>query len=193
MPADNAPTVMTAASEAAAFDAVATMYDAHVDVVFTYLARRVGGQLAHDLTADVFRLAIEQFSTYDASLGSPRSWLLGIATNLVRRHWRTEHRRLRAFARAARREPSSVDPLTAIDDQLDASRRLEQIIEAVDRLAPDDRDLLVLVAWRGCSQAEVAEVLAIPPGTVGSRLSRIRAVLRTTTSTPGSSNESDPR
>jgi RNA polymerase sigma-70 factor (ECF subfamily) len=42
----------------------------------------------------------------------------------------------------------------------------------------EDRDPLVLVAWEGCSSEQVSEVLLIPPGTVRSRLNRIRAMLR---------------
>ena len=157
---------------------VAAMYDDHVDLVFAYLARRVGAQLARDLTGEVFRIGLERISSFDPTLGSARSWLLGIATNEVRHHWRSEQRRLRALTLAGRRDAADGDPLGGVDDHLDAMSRLDRVIDAIERLSPEDRDLLVLVAWEGCSSEQVSEVLLIPPGTVRSRLNRIRAMLR---------------
>ena len=143
---------------------IAAMYDDHVDLVFAYLARRVGAQLARDLTGDVFRIGLERFSSFDPTLGSARSWLLGIATNEVRHHWRSEQRRLRAFTRAGRRDTAGGDPEGGVDDHLDAMTRLDRVIDAIERLSPEDRDLLVLVAWEGCSSEQVGEVLSDPAG-----------------------------
>src|SRR5262245_5262828 len=80
---------------------VAAWFDLHVDAVYRYVARRVGAHTARDVVADTFRVALEHFGEYDPSRGSERSWLFGIATNLVRRHWRTEERRLRTHSTAA--------------------------------------------------------------------------------------------
>lgn len=55
---------------------------------------------------------------------------------------------------------------------------MQRLIERIGHLAPDDRDLLVLIAWEGFSNQDAAAVLGIPAGTVGSRLHRIRAALR---------------
>ena len=53
--------------------------------------------------------------------------------------------------------------------------RVENGEPGVERL---ERDVVVLVAWEELSYAEVAAVLAIPVGTVRSRLNRARRVLR---------------
>jgi RNA polymerase sigma-70 factor (ECF subfamily) len=157
---------------------VAGWFDSHVDAVFAYLARRVGPDLARDLVAEVFRLALERFDDYDTALGTERGWLFGIGTTLVRRHWRTEERRLRALERSARLLVPASDPLAGVDDRVDAAAAAARVVRAVRQLPPDDRDLLVLVAWERRPHAEVAAVLGIPAGTVASRLSRIRARLR---------------
>ena len=158
---------------------VAEWFDLHVDAVHRYVARRVGAHTARDVVADTFRIALEHFGDYDPSRGSERSWLFGVATNLVRRHWRTEERRLRTHAAAAGARTVPGDPLLEVEDALDARRRLERLIDAVCRLSVEDRDLLVLVAWEGLSATEVSAVLGIPKGTVRSRLSRVRSQLRT--------------
>jgi len=164
---------------ALAVSTVASWFDRHVDTIHRYVARRAGSDVARDVTADTFRIAIEQFERFDPRRGSERAWLYGIATNLLRRHQRAEQRRLRTELRSWAAEPSIVDPLLAADGRLDAHRELERTLLAAAELSPDDRDLLVLVAWERCSSAEAAQALGIPAGTVRSRLRRIRQQLGT--------------
>jgi RNA polymerase sigma-70 factor (ECF subfamily) len=55
-----------------------------------------------------------------------------------------------------------------------------QIAPAIAELSDGDRDVLLLTSWAELTTVEVAEALAIPVGTVRSRLHRIRRQLRTT-------------
>ena len=158
-------------------EVVAGWFDQHARPLAMYASRRVGRDLARDIVADTFRVACEQFSQYDASRGGERAWLFGIATNLVRRHWRTEERRLRTQARATKLDSGPVDSLLRVDDRLDALIRYERVVDAVATLAPEDRDLLILIAWEDMSNREAADVLGIPAGTARSRLKRIRTHL----------------
>lgn len=63
-------------------------------------------------------------------------------------------------------------------------RRLEQLVsvsatrQAIGRLAPDDRTLLLLRYGEDLSQPEVARRLDLPEGTVKVRLHRVRQQLR---------------
>ena len=166
-----------------AADRVAVWYRTHVDAVHAYLARRVGDQLAVDLVAETFRIAVEQQDRFDPARGSERAWFLGIATNLVRRHWRTETRRLRAWSRYAGAQQLPVDPLLAVAERVDAAADVVRLFDAVANLDPVDRDLLVLIAWEGCSYRDAAGILDVPTGTVKSRLHRIRDRIRTEMST----------
>lgn len=157
---------------------VAAWFDRYVDDVHAYAARRVGPELARDVVADTFRIAIEQHRRYDPAQGDVRAWLFGIATNLLRRHWRTESRRLRATARSAGRAATEIDPLLRMVERVDAVRELDALLDEIDALDAGDRDVLVLTAWEDMTSAEVAAVLGIPAGTVRSRLNRIRTRLR---------------
>lgn len=154
------------------------LYEAHVDQVYAYAARRVGPDLAADITADVFRVALEAPERYDRARGSEVGWLYGIATNLLRRHWRTEERRLRALGRHARTVAEPIDPLLQVDDRLTAADDASRLMDAVAALAPIDRDLLILATWQRAAHADVADALGISAGTVRSRLHRIRRELR---------------
>lgn len=158
-------------------DVVAGWFDAHARAIAGYATRRVGPTLASDIVADTFRIAWEQLDSYNPSRGGERAWLFGIASNLIRRHWRTEERRLRIQAQSVRADIQPVDPLVRVDEHLDARARYERIVDGVASLEPDDRDLLMLIAWEEMSSRDVAAAIGVPPGTVRSRLARIRTQL----------------
>ncbi len=88
-------------------------------------------------------------------------------------------------ARWRARRPSTSDPetLEAISDgglgaqAAEARLTLARVRAAMDGLAPEQREVLALVAIEGLSYREAAEVLGIPIGTVMSRLGRARARL----------------
>jgi RNA polymerase sigma factor (sigma-70 family) len=159
---------------------VRAWYEAYAADVYRYVARRLGDTLAADVTAETFRIAVQRADSFDATVAHPRAWLFGIATNVIRVHWRTEQRRLRAMEREARRSPTTIDPLLDVERRVDAVPELAAVLALVADLPPDDRDLLTLYAWEGCSYVDVAAALGIPVGTVRSRLHRIRQAI-----TPG--------
>ncbi len=57
--------------------------------------------------------------------------------------------------------------------------RRQDLATALDRLPPDQRAAVLLVDAYGLDYGDAAEVLGVRAGTIGSRLSRARAVLRT--------------
>src|SRR6478736_2241220 len=75
-------------------EAIACWFDLHARPLASYASRRVGPNLARDVVAETFRLAFEQYDHFDGTRGTERMWLFGITTNLIRRHWRAEERRL---------------------------------------------------------------------------------------------------
>jgi RNA polymerase sigma factor (sigma-70 family) len=169
-------------------DSVRSMYDDHAAILFAYFARRVGRELAEDLLAETFRAAIESHPTFDSARGNEKAWLFGIATNLLRRHWRTERRRLLALERSASIRAEHIDPLLGMADgvanRIDAETDAARLLKAVVDLPADDRDLLFLSGWERLNSTEIGQALEIAPATVRSRLHRIRADLRKTIDTP---------
>ena len=175
-------------------DLVRSMYDEHAASLFAYLARRVGRDLAEDLLAETFRAAIESRSSFDSARGSEKAWLFGIATNMVRRHWRTERRRLLALERSAARTARHMDPLIgtaeSAADRVDAETDAARLLKAVVGLSADDRDLLFLSGWERLNSTEIGQALGIAPATVRSRLHRVRADLQRTIEAPPVSTQS---
>jgi RNA polymerase sigma-70 factor (ECF subfamily) len=155
----------------------ATVYDRHAATIHRYLSRRAGGQLADDLTGETFLVALRQRQRYDLNQRNALPWLYGIATNLLRRHRRTEVRQYRAFAR------SGVDPVTeshadAVSARVAAEAVTRELAAALADLPADQRDVLLLVAWGQMTYEEIATALGVPIGTVRSRLSRARGKVR---------------
>lgn len=77
---------------------------------------------------------------------------------------------LRAYARAPGSIPTFAEDVVADD------RR--ELAAALAELRPDEREILLLTAWAELTDAEIADALSLPVGTVKSRLSRAREKLR---------------
>ena len=150
-------------------------FTVHFPSVHRFLARRVGSALADDLAAETFAVAFRRRASFDPSLGELRAWLFGIATNLLRAHWREEQHLLALEARIAG-EPGP--PASESDDEALARWVAPHLARALSLLSQDQRDVLLLHAWADLSSEEIASALGVPAGTIRSRLSRARAELR---------------
>lgn len=155
------------------------LFDAYARPLHRYLVRRIGPDTAHDLVSETFVVALNQRHGYDPRRGAVRSWLYGIATNLLRRHVRQEVRALRATARLVGQKPEhGGEHDSRVAERVDAAQLAAQLAAALAQLSEGDRDVLLLTSWAGLDSAEVAEALGIPVGTVRSRLHRVRKWLR---------------
>jgi RNA polymerase sigma-70 factor, ECF subfamily len=150
-------------------------FEAEFPPLHRYLHRRVGGSSADELAAETFAVAFRSWDRLDPAR-PVRPWLYGIAANLMRHHWRKERRMLRAYAR------TGVDPVLGQEDEAveraDADVRHRELADALAGLRRNEREILLLHAWAELTDAEIADALDLPPGTVKSRLSRTREKLR---------------
>jgi RNA polymerase sigma factor (sigma-70 family) len=143
-----------------------------------YLARRVGAQVADDLVSDAFLIVWEQRADRDLDGDDARAWLYGVATNLLRGHVRTEQTRLRHLALEAPCAAAGDDPQTRVVNVVDARALAERLGPLVAELRPEERDVLLLMAWGELSLTEIATATSVPVATVRTRLHRARARLR---------------
>lgn len=147
--------------------AFASIFDRHFDAVHGYARRRLGRSLAEEIASETFIRAFDRRGSFDVSRVDARPWLFGIAANLMRRHWRTERRRLGALQRL---EASGAEK-TSVDERAD-------LVAALDALPAREREALLLFALADLSYEEIADALDVPIGTVRSRLSRARDRIR---------------
>jgi RNA polymerase sigma-70 factor (ECF subfamily) len=149
----------------------------HQRVLFGYLARRVGRDIAEDVTSETFTRAFAQRARFDLTRSDARPWLFGIATNLLRNHARSEGRQLRAYARHGVQDRTHDDD-AGTDARLDAVAQSPALASALEALKPGDREALLMFAWNDMSYEDIAEALDIPVGTVRSRLNRARRIVQ---------------
>jgi RNA polymerase sigma-70 factor (ECF subfamily) len=98
---------------------------------------------------------------FDPELGSLRTWLFAIERRIVIDH---------ARSRALRQTNPLPEDLAQVGDDIERVLVGWQAEEALRRLRPEHRQVLVETYYRGRSGPEVAAELGIPEGTVRSRL-----------------------
>lgn len=134
-----------------------------------YLARDV--DQADDLVQDCLTRAIAKIDTWQPGTNL-RAWLFVILRNAhiseVRRYVRMP---------LGTGEPQD-DLRLVVSGGQEASVELLEVREALAALSIEHREVLHLVAVEGLKYEEAADVLAVPVGTVRSRLSRARSALR---------------
>jgi RNA polymerase sigma-70 factor (ECF subfamily) len=132
-------------------------------------------QDAQDVVQEAYLRAFKSFAGFHGSNG--RAWLLTIVRN-------TSYTLLK--------KNRAVDLTTTFDEEihvsghesvspatiLEHSENAELIREAMDELAAEFREILVLRHLEGLSYKEIADIAQIPPGTVMSRLARARGKLK---------------
>jgi RNA polymerase sigma-70 factor (ECF subfamily) len=153
------------------------IFERHFTQIYRYVARRLGPDDAADVCGEVFATAFRRRLDYDRARPDALPWLYGIATRLVSNHRHAERRRLLLLSRSA----GPTDPGAAFDDadaRVDAQRQGPAVMDAVARLSPGDRDVLLLFAWADLSYEQIADALTVPVGTVRSRLHRARSSLK---------------
>jgi RNA polymerase sigma-70 factor (ECF subfamily) len=171
----------------------AEIFERHYAAVYRYAAFRVGPEVGGDVASEVFVRAFEARHRFRAEAITAHPWLLGIAANLVRDHFRRTARRRRATAAAAGRDPQAeVVWFEDIDSRVDAQALRARLAAALSDIRHADREVLFLHVLGGLTQREVAQALGLPLGTVQSRLFRARSRIRNKLQDTGESESEGP-
>ncbi len=147
----------------------------HYQPIRRYLQRRLGSDVGEELGAQTFLVAFERRASYDMAYPSARPWLFAIATNLLRHHARDEQRHREILQRESR---LSLGVMAADDDRMIIAHTIPLVFDALASLDERDREALLLYGIADLSYEDIASVLAIPKGTVRSRIHRARRILR---------------
>ena len=158
-------------------DAFGELFDAYARSVYNHAFRLTGDWAqAEDIVSLTFLDAWRLRGRLDEEGGSPRPWLLGIATNVTRNTRRAARRHAAAVSRLPRDEAER-DFADEVAARLDDSAELALVRTALTTLRRAEREVLALCVWSGLDYRAAAEALGVPVGTVRSRLSRARAKL----------------
>lgn len=138
-----------------------TNMDAVFRLAFSYLKNRSD---ADDITQTVLLRLLETNKVFENDAHA-KNWLLRVAVNECKKYWR-----------------SPWNKTECIEDYADAlifeEPRYSELFQAIMDLEQKYRVVIVLYYYEGYAIKEVAEILRIPQGTVGTRLSRAREQLK---------------
>jgi RNA polymerase sigma-70 factor (ECF subfamily) len=163
--ADNAILARVAAGDV---EALGLLYDRYAPGLMRF-ARRLERNEAEDIVQTVFLRVMRLAPTFDAGVASARPWLFAITA-------RVAQERRRALRRwAAARLRLGQQPLRSTSNIVETRPDLDR---GLGLLSTAKRTVLVLAEVEGFSCDEIAAMLAIPVGTVWTRLHHARRELR---------------
>ncbi len=161
---------LVASARAGDLDAFESLVRRHTPTAYVHALRFFGDPTtAEDVVQEVFIKVYRGIDGFDER-SRFTTWLFRVTRNTCL-----------DFARAGRRHPLPVDPLTIeaalpgdLSDQVALTASVEQAMRA---LAPEDRDALSAVGLFGLTYPEASEALGVPVGTVKSRVFRARRTM----------------
>ncbi len=140
------------------------LHDEHAAALWGYCMRLTGNDRARaeDVAQETLLRAWRHFPVLDDSRGSVRAWLFTVARNVVIDEWRT-------------RRAHSELPMADVPDMADPGDHTDELLlswvvaEALTKLSPEHRAVLLECYYRGVPVAQAALNLGVPEGTVKSR------------------------
>ncbi len=135
-------------------DNFSPLYDAYIKPIYKFVYYKVNHQAtAEDLVSTVFLKAIKGLKKFNPEQGYFSAWLYKIARNVVADHYRFH------------REETSLDEiweLKADEDPKQDFERLEKnekLRQALLKLKPEQREIVILRVWQELSYKEIAEII----------------------------------
>jgi RNA polymerase sigma-70 factor, ECF subfamily len=152
----------------------------HLDALYRVALRlTMDPTQAEDLVQDTMLKAYRSWRQYRPGTNA-KGWLLTILRNTFINDYR--RRKLEPVAM----DLEGVEPHAAVRDMAESDPEGnffaqivdQRVLEAIDALPTEFREVLVLSDMEGMSYADIAEALQVPVGTVKSRLFRARRQLQ---------------
>lgn len=147
----------------------------HIDVLFRTAVRLTADRTeAEDLLQETYAQAWLSFAAYEPGTNC-RAWLFKILMNKL------EHQRRRRYALLKRTADADTELLAqtiAYVPPVGQELKDAEVLAALERIPPRFREVVLLADVEEFSYREIAEMLGVPTGTVMSRLSRGRKLLR---------------
>jgi RNA polymerase sigma-70 factor (ECF subfamily) len=152
----------------------------HSRRIYNVCYRFVGNRTeAEDISQEVFLRVYRTLQSYRSTYGGFATWMTSVTRNLLIDHYRRTKR--------DRQTDSLEDKMPAVENKESTARRPDQqallgelsgqVQTALTRLSPELREAVILRDLQQLEYAEIQQVLAVPEGTVKSRINRGRIEL----------------
>ncbi|AXB43101.1 sigma-70 family RNA polymerase sigma factor [Amycolatopsis albispora] len=153
---------------------IRSVYEEHGRALLAYATRLTGDRAAaEDVVQETLVRAWRNPDVLVNGKGSVRGWLLTVARNIITDRFRAKSARPPEVPEVPEKPPVQRDHADSVVDSV-------VVLEALDQLSADHRDVLVKIYFEGRSVSEAAAALGVAPGTVKSRSHYALRTLRNT-------------
>jgi RNA polymerase sigma-70 factor (ECF subfamily) len=145
--------------------AMADLYDRYGRLVYALILRVVrDGGIAEDLVQETFLRVWNRVQGFDAERGGLGAWLLAVARNRAIDYLRSSAGRMRNSVELPETEHPAL--FADMEKELLNSDRVRRVRVALEKLSENQRAVIELAYFEGLSQAEMADRMQQPLGTV---------------------------
>jgi RNA polymerase sigma-70 factor (ECF subfamily) len=155
--------------------AFAAFYEHYVRRVSVYFLRRVfDPEIALDLTAETFALALERRRQFRGdSAQKEQGWLFAIARSLLHAHWRKGRIERAAVARLGIERPSlGTEDIEYLHRQAAIETLRVRLAQALDAVRPEQAAAILARVLEEREYAEIAAAFETTPDVIRARVSR---------------------
>ena len=149
------------------------LYDRYIRKIYDFIYFKTHHkETAEDLTSKTFMKALSNLGRFNADIGTFQAWLYRIARNTVIDHYRTAK---------IDKNIEDVWDLSGNEDlarDVDTRASLKKVEQYLKKLAPEQRDIIIMRVWQGMSHFEIAEALGKTEASVKMKFSRAMIRLR---------------
>jgi RNA polymerase sigma-70 factor, ECF subfamily len=145
--------------------ALGELYDRYGRIVYSLILRVVRDTgIAEDLVQETFLRVWNRVQGFDATQGAIGPWLMAVARNRAIDYLRSKSGRERNAVEFEETDHPSL--YTDMEHDLLISDKARRVKVAMEKLQPNQRQVLELAYFEGLSQTEMAERMGQPLGTV---------------------------
>jgi RNA polymerase sigma-70 factor, ECF subfamily len=175
VPEELSDEALLAAAAVGEVAALGALFDRHRRTVQRFVARLVNDDRdVEDVVQQTF-LEVHRSARKFAGRSTAKTWVLGIAANVVRHHVRGDLRRRAATQRFG----AELRPLASfIDHEVEHRDLLARVADALHALPHEQRVVFVMCDLEQVSGREAAQALGVREGTLWWRLAEARRTLR---------------
>ncbi|WP_432478655.1 sigma-70 family RNA polymerase sigma factor [Nocardioides sp. GXQ0305] len=139
------------------------LHDDHAEALWRFCRRLLptDRNLAEDVAQETLLRAWRDRRILESPSPAVRAWLFTVARNIVIDQWRSR--------KVHPETPLADPPDEGVDDESDQVLLSWVVADALTRLSPEHRAVLLECYYRGRSVAEASRRLGVPEGTVKSR------------------------
>lgn len=140
-------------------EAFEEIYREYHSKALSYIRGRIANpQDAEDVCSAVFEKVLRGLNTYDSAKGSVSTWVYQITRNTVLNYYRAR--------RAGEDMDESLAAPELAEEALLRQETLDALADALNRLRPQERDIIILHYYEGRTLKELSERMDIPYRTV---------------------------